>query len=212
MFQLTKDLRLPQFVCDSCIIRLDETYAFIRLCRESEEMFTKLFPQPEQHKNPIQSSNTQLTNVNQAFHHPNNPIVVKLESEQGMLSDPLEYSNTFDILPAVENDLRKNNKDWISEARTHRERQRLSTAKRRAKMTVEQRERERERARVRQAKRRASRSDEEIRVQRERDRIRQAMKRAKFREVEMLQQQHQQLEHPLNQDSIAFKGLSLVQK
>ncbi|XP_053696277.1 uncharacterized protein LOC128743679 [Sabethes cyaneus] len=209
---LTKDFRLPQFLCDSCIIRLDETYAFIQLCRESEEIFSKLFPQPAQDKNPTQAPNSHGTNDNRTFQNHSNSVAVKLELENEILSVPVEYPNTFDILPAIESDLHKRcNKDWISEARTHRERQRLSTAKRRAKMTDDQRERERERARVRQAKRRASRSDEEIRVQRERDRIRQAMKRAKFREVEMLQQQ-QLVQHTANHDSTAFIGLGLVQK
>ncbi|XP_055547755.1 uncharacterized protein LOC129731638 [Wyeomyia smithii] len=206
---LTKDPRLPQFLCDSCVIRLDETYAFIQLCHESEEMFTKLFPhppQPEQEQILTPTCNPhEATNV----YHKNNSVAIKLELEQEALSAPAEYSSTFDMLPAIDGNIRKiNNKDWITEARSHRERQRLSTAKRRAKMTVDQRERERERARVRQAKRRANRSDEEIRVQRERDRIRQAMKRAKFREVEILQQQHLH-QHVANQDSTAFSGIGL---
>lgn len=86
-------------------------------------------------------------------------------------------------------------KDWMSEARKHRERQRISTARRRANMTQEQRDKERERARIRQAQRRAARNDDEVRAQRERDRVRQAIKRAKFREVELVEQNPPQQQH-----------------
>ncbi|XP_058820362.1 uncharacterized protein LOC131682693 [Topomyia yanbarensis] len=203
---LVKDTRLPQFLCDSCTVRLDETYAFILLCRESEEIFLKLFPQPKHHTDitthPPKSADQQTKG--QELNRHNNTTSIKLELVPEVLSVPVEYSNSFDILPGIENESRKgNNKDWISEARLHRERQRISTAKRRAKMSAEQREKERERARHRQAQRRANRTDEEIRAQRERDRIRQAMKRAKFREVEMMDQ------HPLNHGS-PLHGLSLL--
>ncbi|XP_058453729.1 uncharacterized protein LOC131431839 [Malaya genurostris] len=191
---LVKDTRLPQFLCDSCAIRLDETYAFILLCRESEELLLKVFPQLAQPKpqidilsNSSRSIEQQMRGQRLPCHHDTSPV--KLELVPEVLNTPMEYSNSFATLPGMENESRKGkNKDWISEARIHRERQRLSTAKRRAKMSDAQREKERERARLRQAQRRANRTDEEIRAQRERDRIRQAMKRAKFREVEMMEQ------------------------
>lgn len=139
----------------------------------------------------------------------NSSMPVKLELEPDDLNTSVDYptSSTFSaynvLLGPGHSVNQKGEKDWLSEARKHRERQRISTAKRRASMTPDQREKERERARIRQAQRRACRSEDEIRAQRERDRIRQAMKRARFRHIEMMQtttpphqpQQQQQQQH-----------------
>ncbi|KAL9708078.1 hypothetical protein quinque_011596 [Culex quinquefasciatus] len=160
---LTKDTRLPQVLCQACAIRLDEAFAFLQQCRESEQMLVKTLPATE---SPEKQTVTEA---------------VKLE----LLPVPFNsYGHV--LLEASSTD--PTGKDWMSEARKHRERQRISTARRRANMTPEQRDKERERARIRQAQRRAARNDDEVRAQRERDRVRQAIKRAKFREVELVGQ------------------------
>lgn len=208
---LTKDSRLPQFLCQACLIRLDEAFSFLQQCRESEQIFLKTLPEPPE-KVPLRLKTSRPLPVTDS---------VKLElvpSEELTIPIPFSSVSSFaatygQVLLEASIDPKGNttpataaaaaaailattppdgSKDWLSEARKNRERQRISTARRRANMTPEQREKERERARIRQAQRRASRSDDEVRAQRERDRIRQAMKRAKFREVEMVQQLQQQ--------------------
>ncbi|KXJ72833.1 hypothetical protein RP20_CCG017158 [Aedes albopictus] len=193
---LTKDIRLPQFLCESCLIRLDEAFAFLKLCRESERMFTETIPMAIKLDNKSDPGNgvsyshsTNAIELTKCFNNSSSEAI-KLELEGDDSKAPLEYaatSSTFSDFSALISggqtaSSAQDNKDWLSEARKHRERQRVSTAKRRANMTPDQRKKERERARIRQAQRRALRSEEQVRAQRERDRVRQAMKRARFRQ------------------------------
>ncbi|XP_065088171.1 uncharacterized protein LOC135709726 [Ochlerotatus camptorhynchus] len=207
---LTKDIRLPQFLCESCLMRLDEAFSFLKLCRESERMLTQTLPitvRPQKTAEVIditQIQSIEPPRTNDKSHNDSMPVKLELEPEELTVAVDYATSSTFSaynvLIGGGHNVNPKGEKDWLSEARKHRERQRISTAKRRAKMTCDQREKERERARIRQAQRRACRSEDEIRAQRERDRIRQAMKRARFRHIEMMQtttppqhqQQHQQ--------------------
>uniref|UniRef100_A0A1Q3FXR2 ZAD domain-containing protein n=1 Tax=Culex tarsalis TaxID=7177 RepID=A0A1Q3FXR2_CULTA len=201
---LTKNTRLPQFLCQACVIRLDEAFAFLQQCRESEQIFAKTLPaadQPEKldlrHKTPRPLTVTDsvklelLPSEELTVPVPFSSVAASFAATYGhvLLETSTDASRSSTVLTSP---AEPNSKDWMSEARKHRERQRISTARRRANMTPEQREKERERARIRQAQRRAGRSDDEVRAQRERDRIRQAIKRAKFREVELVQQQQHQ--------------------
>lgn len=214
---LTKDIRLPQYLCESCLMRLDEAFAFLKLCRESERMFTETIPMAikldSKTESSLDASYSQAmdsSGLNRSIQNSSSAIKLELEGDESKA--PLEYastSSTFSEFNALISGgqttptLQGDNKDWLSEARKHRERQRVSTAKRRANMTPDQRRKERERARIRQAQRRALRSEEQIRAQRERDRVRQAMKRARFRQVEMIQQQQElQQQQPQSQQDL----------
>lgn len=151
--------------------------------------------------NMLQSHSANSLESTKSFQNSSSAIKLELERED---PKPLEYASTssfseFTAFAAAAGHSGTNaspdSKDWLSEARRHRERQRVSTAKRRANMTPDQRKKERERARIKQAQRRALRTEEQIQAQRERDRVRQAMKRARYRQVEMTQQEQSQLQH-----------------
>ncbi|XP_055640843.1 chromatin assembly factor 1 subunit A-B-like [Toxorhynchites rutilus septentrionalis] len=190
--KLTKDSHWPQFICESCLLRLEDSYAFLLLCRESQQFYMNTL----QAEGPLElPDELPATLDNKLENIDSNLISVKLEVDPEEILNSSDYTDgTFpalNMLPTISSRTGdpKAERNWMVEARKHRERQRISTARRRARMSPQEREKERERARLKQAQRRASRSEDQIRKQRERDRLRQAMKRAKFREVEMIQQQ-----------------------